>query len=134
MLSSFRCLLASSSTAPTQLMNARASLRFTRNPSPRRTSSRGLRRAAAIATHEFQPNESLRFARCSSTLRALARRSIASLCSAAIAAHESQPADSLRFIRCSSPRRALARTSCAFRCSAAIATHEFQPTDSLPCI
>eukprot|EP00964_Phaeocystis_antarctica_P096697 scaffold62968_cov65-Phaeocystis_antarctica.AAC.3 len=112
-------------------MNARASLRFTRNPSPRRTSSRGLRRAAAIATHEFQPNESLRFARCSSTLRVPACLSIASRCSAAIAAHESQPADSLRWTINFRQRRICSISSCR---SVANTTHEFQPADNLPCI
>ena len=82
-------------------------------------SSRGRRRASAIATHAFQPDESLRFARCSSTLRVPACRSVSSRCSAAIATHAFQPRDSLRCIRCRSPRLALDRlrtTSCHCTC------------------
>ena len=130
MPSRFCCLLASSSTAPSQLMNARASLRFTRNFKQRRSNSRGLRRASAIATHEFQHNESLRFIKCSSKLRVLASRSIASRCSAAIATHEFQLADSLPCSRCCSALRMLSSFRCTLRCSATISTHEFQPADN----
>ena len=94
-------------------------MRCTRNITQRRMSSRGRRRASAIATHAFQPDESLRFARCSSTLRVPACRSVSSRCSAAIAAHAFQPRDSLRCIRCRSPRLALDRlrtASCHCTC------------------
>eukprot|EP00964_Phaeocystis_antarctica_P072183 scaffold44114_cov60-Phaeocystis_antarctica.AAC.1 len=117
MLSSFRWALASSSTAPSQPMNAWASLRLTRNFKQRRSSSRGRRRASAIATHEFQHNESLRFIKCSSKLRVLASRSIASRCAATIATHEFQLADSLPCSRCCSALRMLSSFRWAFASS-----------------
>ena len=69
--------------------------------------------------------ESLRFARCRTQLRAIARTSCAARCSAAIAANEFQPLESLRCFRCRSALLVLI----ASRRAAAIATHEFQPAD-----
>eukprot|EP00964_Phaeocystis_antarctica_P161996 scaffold135369_cov145-Phaeocystis_antarctica.AAC.1 len=70
-----------------QLMNACASLRFCIKLKQRRMSCSASSRSDAIVAHAFQPIESLRFIRCSTTLRALSSSSFASCCSSTISTH-----------------------------------------------
>ena len=90
---------AAASRALSQLMNARASLRFTMKLKQRRMSCSASTRSDANSAQACQHIDSLRFIRCSTTLRALSRCSSASRCSSIIATHEFQPAESLPFIK-----------------------------------